>query len=141
MMMTETRASFGGYQIFRKVSSGGMGAVYLACAIHDSGAPYVALKRMHRSIAEDEKARHMFAHEVELLKRFDHPNVDRLVDHGLIDGEPFLATPFLEGATLAELLTRMARFGGKPPVEVSVAILVQMLAGLDYVHALKDEAG
>ncbi|MDI3286290.1 serine/threonine-protein kinase [Polyangium sp. 15x6] len=47
-----------------------------------------------------------FRREIEILSRhlYDHPHIVRYVDHGMIDGEPWLATEWLDGRGLDDVL-------------------------------------
>lgn len=86
----------------RWVASGGMGAVYRA-RDRSSGAP-IALKVLTVR-SREHTAR--FVREAEVLSRFRDPGVVAHIAHGeLPGGDAYLATEWLDGGTLAELLAK-----------------------------------
>lgn len=85
----------GGYQIMRKVGSGGMGMVYEATEV--ASGRHAALKVLPRSLTFDNKYVRRFVQEAELARRVDHPNVVRVFGAG-VDGETYyIAMEFIDG--------------------------------------------
>ncbi len=96
---------FVSYRIVRLLGEGGMGAVYEA--EHEFTRRRVALKVIHtsRSNRADFQARHV--QEAQILADLNHENVVRLYDANITkDGTVWMATEYLEGETLRDLLTR-----------------------------------
>jgi serine/threonine-protein kinase len=91
----------------------------------------VALKRLAENLARDEDLRQRFLREARLAARLAHPNVVRVFDVGEDDGRPFIAMEYVEGETLADLVTRR---GPLPAAEVA-SLGVQACAGLAAAHA------
>ncbi|WP_257446950.1 serine/threonine-protein kinase [Archangium lipolyticum] len=128
------------YQLLDVVGRGGMGTVYRAL---DRLGGCVALKRLHRSLAdleqgtsEDETtatisrelARDLAA-EFEALTSLRHPHVIHVLDYGFDEElRPFLTMELLVGAkTLMEA-------GRDQPALVRIDLLVQLLRALAYMH-------
>lgn len=70
-----------------------------------------------------------FLHRAQRLKRFDHPNVARLVDVGSWQGVYYCVEEWLPGRTLAELLS-----WGPLPLEHSLSIGRQVAGALAAAH-------
>jgi tRNA A-37 threonylcarbamoyl transferase component Bud32 len=73
-----------------------------------------------------------FAREAHLLATIDHPNVVRVVASGIEHSVPFVATEYVSGRTLAEIVA--AR--GPLAVAEVVGLARQLLAGLGAIHAV-----
>ena len=89
------------FVIERLAGSGGMGAVYRALD-RLTGDP-VALKVMVHAKRDDDR----FAREARVLAQLQHPAIVRYVAHGsTARGQPYLAMDWLEGADLAQYLSK-----------------------------------
>jgi eukaryotic-like serine/threonine-protein kinase len=67
----------------------------------------------------------------------NHSNVGRVIDVGSASGRPFLVLDYVEGTSLAVLLS-----GSRPaPAAVVVSILLDALQGLQAVHDMVDGTG
>jgi serine/threonine-protein kinase len=127
-MSAVTRVA-GRYELVRPLGHGAMATVDL---VHDVELDRpVALKRLAENLARDEDLRRRFLREARLAARLSHPNVIRVFDVGEDDGRPFIAMEYVEGETLAELLSRHGRL---PPAEVA-KLGVQACAALAAAHA------
>ena len=98
----------GRYRLERRLSRGGMGAVYSATDTVLERAVAVKVIRSERIAAADMAAR--FRHEARAAASFAHPHVVRVYDFGLDRaGRPFLVMELLDGHTLRERLARAGR--------------------------------
>lgn len=95
----------GRYRIERVLGAGGMATVYLARHI-EIGAR-LAIKVLHRSLAEIPSAAEHFLNEARGVSRIQHPHVVAVSDYGkLDDGVPYMVMEYLNGEDLESIVTR-----------------------------------
>jgi eukaryotic-like serine/threonine-protein kinase len=91
---------FGAFVLQRLLGSGGQGTVYLAERVDSDFAQSAAVKLLHRGIHDPAEHRR-FRREREILARFEHAGVARLIDGGVSgDGVPYLIMEYVEGVTI-----------------------------------------
>lgn len=132
----------GRYVLHEQIASGGMGAVHLAQILGGAGfARLVAIKRMHPHVASEPHALAMFRDEARLSARVRDPHIVATIDVVEHEAELLLVMEYVHGATLS-LLTRSAKTDEAPvPLNIAVAIVLDMLSGLQAVHEATDERG
>ena len=114
-MPLESGQKLGPYEILTRLGAGGMGEVYKA---KDTRLDrFVAIKVISASIANDSRLRERLEREAKAISQLTHPNLGRLYDVGEHEGTYFLVLEFLDGATLAELIS-------KGPLPVSDALRI-----------------
>lgn len=119
----------GRYELIRLVGVGGMGSVY---QVRDAELDeIVALKTLRREMLEDPGMHERFKNEVKLARRVTHRNVARMFDIGEHEGEKFLTMEFVDGESLAGVLTRERRL----PTARVVELMTAVCAGLAAAHA------
>jgi hypothetical protein len=132
----------GRYELHGEIASGGMATVYygrLAGALGFARA--VAIKRIHPHLAKDPDFVSMFADEVRLAARVQHPNVVRTLDVLVDEGEAFLVMEHLLGEALSRLLKAARQQQELVPVDVAVGVMYGILQGLHAAHEAKNERG
>ena len=121
------RPSLGGFEIERRLATGGSGRVYLARQTSSAGRP-VALKRL-RAPGDAERVAHL-RHEGEVLAALDHPHIVRVYEL-VPDGAGIaIAMQYAPGGSLAD---RLARQGPMAPAQVA-ATLVPIADALASAH-------
>jgi eukaryotic-like serine/threonine-protein kinase len=120
---------FGGRYEARGVLGGGaMGTVYRARdrTLDET----VALKLLRSELAVSPELVERFRREVKLARRVTHRNIARVFDIGAHGSQPFLTMELIEGASLADIVTKK---GLLPPREV-IPIAIELCAGLSAAH-------
>src|SRR5437763_10679031 len=100
IMEDQSRSRFGNYDLIRPIDTGGMGEVYLAHQRSAFGRP-VAIKIIRSDLVHDITARARFLREAEVSAHLKHEHILPLFEFGEDQRRLFLATPYIEGGTLA----------------------------------------
>jgi serine/threonine-protein kinase len=125
---------FGPFMLLRELGVGGMGAAYLATHV-DTGSLLV-VKRMHPEFHKEPVIFKRFVHEAEVAAHVRHPNVASLVAMGTTDGEPFLATEYVFGIQVSQVIERIETAQIDPiPLPVALHLIVDLAAGLEAIHS------
>jgi eukaryotic-like serine/threonine-protein kinase len=131
----------GDYTLLTKLASGGMATVYLG---HKSGVAgferFVAIKRCHPHLGDDDEFVTMFLDEARLAARIHHPNVVSTLDVECNESL-YLVMDYVEGDSLGSLLRMAGKNKTKIPVEVAVRVMIDALLGLHAAHELRDLDG
>src|SRR5262245_10854548 len=118
----------GPFTIDKELGSGAMGTVYRG--VYVKTGQKVAIKVMLPGTASNEQAAARFEHEMEILKRFNHPNIVRIFGSGKHQGLRYYAMEFIEGEGLDRVLSRRERL----PWEEVVPLGRQLCAALQHAH-------
>jgi serine/threonine-protein kinase len=119
----------GQYQLGELLGQGGMGQVH--AARHRSGRA-VVIKRVRNTLSSNQLLAARLADEARLLGAVSHPNVVRVLEHGIDhDGRPFLVMDRAHGTPLYDVIAAH----GPLPLDRLATIASQLLAGLAAIHA------
>ncbi|MDS1270745.1 serine/threonine-protein kinase [Lipingzhangella sp. LS1_29] len=91
----------GGYRLVRELGRGGFGVVYLGESPHGQRA---AVKLLHVGPSTDERFSEMFAREVDAARRVSPFCVAQVLDADPYAAQPWIATEYIEGPTLAQAI-------------------------------------
>ena len=119
----------GRYEVRARLARGGMATVYEALDLRLDRV--VALKVMHRHLAEDPDFVARFQREARSAARLTHPHVVGVYDQGEANGQIYLAMEYVPGRTLRDILRQ---FGPLSP-EQALVILDPVLEGLAAAHS------
>ena len=133
------RQAFGRYEVFQRISLGGMAEVFRA--IHTPSSTMVALKRILPEVSEDEEFIKMFEDEARIASQLEHPYIARCLDFGHVDNEWFIAFEFVAGKDLRALFNTCLKNGEAPPLWFLCYVFGRIAEGLAYAHARKDASG
>lgn len=121
----------GRYHVVRKLSQGGMGAIYLAT--QQPLGREVALKVLLNTVAHDETAVQRFEQEARAVSRLRHPHIITLYDFGRTeDGRLFIAMEFLDGESLRDAVQK----AGRLPYRRALHVVKGIVSGLAEAHRL-----
>ncbi len=120
--------TLGHYRIVSRLGAGGMGEIYLA---RDEGLDRrVALKLLPADFTRDEARVRRFVREAKAVSALNHPNIITIHEIGESDGWHYIATEFIEGPTLRQLLA-----AGGLTLTATLDIAVQTARALQAAHA------
>lgn len=128
----------GKYYILAELGRGGTATVYLAVARGPGGVrKLVVLKALLPEFAEESSAMSSFLDEARLAAQLNHPNVVQTYEVGSEGGHHVIVMEYLEGQSLSRILRLCEATGVRLPDAMHFRILIELLAGLHYVHELK----
>ncbi|MFI6477955.1 Stk1 family PASTA domain-containing Ser/Thr kinase [Nonomuraea sp. NPDC050663] len=118
----------GRYRVESRIARGGMATVYLALDVRLDRT--VALKVMHRSLAEDPAFVRRFIGEAKSVASLSHPNVVHVFDQGTDNDVVYLSMEHVPGRTLRDILRERGRLSAREALE----IMIPVLAALGAAH-------
>ena len=118
----------GRYEILDELGRGAMGVVFKAR--DPLIGRLVALKTITTLAADDPDMVERFWREAKAAGALQHANIVTIHDMGEADGVPFIAMEYLEGESLATLISR----GAPLSLTEKVGYLVQTCRALQYAH-------
>ena len=122
--------ALGNYRVLKKIGTGGMGAVFLA--EHPLIGKKVALKVIHQELAGNKEVVGRFFQEAKAVNKIGSEHIVEIHDFGQSDnGEHFFIMEYLEGQTLADVLTAAKVLD----VQRTLHICAQIANGLAAAHA------
>lgn len=116
----------GRYRVLAKLGGGGMADVWLAEDTHLQRR--IALKILHRRLAQDREFVMRFQREAESAAGLQHPNIVAVFDRGEWEGTYYIAMQYVEGPTLKQLIDSGIT------LEQAVAVIRQVLQAAGYAH-------
>ena len=122
--------TIGPYRLVNEVGRGGMGSVWRAERADGRYEGAVAIKFVHVSwIGSQGESR--FRSEGKLLARFDHPNIARLIDAGVLGrGQPYLVLEFVDGEPINQYCARHDL-----NLQARVELFLSVLAAVAHAHS------
>ncbi|MFI0447994.1 serine/threonine-protein kinase [Actinomadura sp. 6N118] len=118
----------GTYRVLARLGAGGMGTVFVG---RSAGGRTVAIKLVHAELARDPEFRRRFRHEVRAARKVGGEFTARVLDADTDAAIPWLATAYIAGPTLREVVD--GRIGPLP--ERSLGTLAAGLGGaLRAIH-------
>jgi serine/threonine protein kinase len=117
---------FGTYKIEKPIGAGGMGEVYLA---HETKLNRkVALKILPPEFVADAERVKRFEREALHVSSLNHPYIVTIYDVGQSNGINYIATEFVEGETVRELINRGA------DIKQTLSVISQTCEALHAAH-------
>jgi serine/threonine protein kinase len=118
------------YRLDRRLGSGAVGDVFLAMDLRMGRR--VAIKVLKGMFSRSPELLARFEREIALSAALNSEHIVQVMDYGVTSkGNPFYVMEYLQGHTLRQLL------GSKNPltIEETIAIAIQLCAGLQVAHA------
>jgi serine/threonine-protein kinase len=124
----EAGAQIDSYRIEELVARSGMASIYRAIDLRDNRQ--VALKIPHPDLEADPILFDRFQREASIGEKLDHPKVMRVFG-GEERSRIYMVMEWCEGRLLRRILDEQ----GSLPKERAIRIAIEVLDGLDYIHA------
>lgn len=126
------------YHPLTLLAEGGMARTYLAL-LHGRKdfSKLVVVKEMRSKLVHEREFVEMFAAEARLTARMRHPQVVQGFDADMESERPYIVLEYLDGVTLSKIMRRVPSI----PQAIALRIVLDVLAGLEYVHNLADFNG
>jgi eukaryotic-like serine/threonine-protein kinase len=119
--------TIGTYKIEKMLGAGGMGEVYLAT--DGKLKRKVALKILPAEFVADDERVKRFELEARAVSALNHPNIVTIYDVGNFEGINYIATEFVEGKSLREII------GGDLKIKEILQIISQCCEALAVAHS------
>lgn len=118
------------YELLEKVGQGGMAIVYRG--LDTTLRREVAVKVLHRHLADSSEARDRFEREAQAVAKLRHENILEIFDFSGNDSEEsYIVTEFIDGQTLKQFITEHEI---KYP-EIGAMITVEVCRALAHAHS------
>src|SRR5690349_683479 len=132
----------GRYRVVDEIGIGGMASVHLARMDGPGGfQKWVAIKKIHPHLVEDESFVQMFLDEARVAARISHPNVATVFDLGKHEDTYWIAMEYLHGEPLREVMRRTEELGTAMPPEIACRVIADAAEGLHAAHELLGKNG
>lgn len=120
------------YRIMKEIGRGGMGIVYQGEDINFKNRErIVAIKVLPQHLSQISETLEDFKREFLTACQLVHQYICAMYEFGQDDETYFLVIEYLEGATLADILSRSQKYS----LESALPIIQQMAIGLDFAHS------
>ncbi len=128
-IVSESSFEINDYELGALIGQGGMGAVYRAH--HKAIDKTIAVKFLHKALAQDPVNVQRFRQEVKAASLLTHPNLIAVYDSGIAeDGTPYLVMDHVDGETLDVVLRRE----GFINTEYFLELFIQIAEALVHAH-------
>ena len=116
------------YELLDRVGQGGMAIVYRG--IDRSLKRVVAVKVLHKHLADYQEARDRFEREAQAVAKLRHENILEIFDYAAKpDSEAYIVTEFIDGQTLKQVIT------DRPIAFPEIGAMIILMVGRALAHA------
>ncbi len=130
-----TLGRIGGFRLIKRLATGGTSDVLLARAEGPHGFERtVVLKRLLSEHRHDPDFARMFAREAAAYARLSHPAIVRLFDFFTSDGQLVMVLEYIDGVSLARLMTHAAQNNIKLDDRVCFFLAARIFDALAAAH-------
>lgn len=130
------------YRVLRRIGEGGMAEVFIAEMLCQPGyTKRVAVKRVLPRLTRNQRFMRMFLDEARIGLLLNHSNIVQVFDVGRAEDAYFIVMEYVDGANLKEIWEACRTRRELIPLEISVAVVIDVCRALDYAHRLTDVQG
>jgi len=133
-VQTQAPETIAGYQVERRLSTGGMGTVFLAARHGSHGfEKRVAIKLLNPEFFNRADIKQLFIDEARLAARLSHPNIE--------EERYYLVMEYIEGARLLDVQRAQRQLDRPLPAPLAARVIADAARALHYAHELRSENG
>jgi serine/threonine protein kinase len=133
---------FGPYKFIDRLAIGGMAEVFKAKKTGVEGfEKVVALKRILPHLSDNKEFLDMFVDEAKMVAGLTHPNIVQIYELHRIEKSLCIAMEYVHGRDLRTIMRRAREKGLRMPLDLSLRVVSQVCAALEYAHRKKDDRG
>ncbi len=131
-----------GNEILSLIGRGGMAEVFRARVVAGPRqGQLVAIKRPLPALSKDPEQVEQFAHEADLSRLLDHPNIVKVYEVGVLQDVYFMVMELIDGRDTGQILKRCRQRGIQWPVDFAVYTTKVLLEALSYAHSAVGPTG
>jgi eukaryotic-like serine/threonine-protein kinase len=119
---------FGPWTLEERIGRGGMGEVWRAKRSDGLYKAHAAVKLLRTDLSQD-KLNRRFARERAVLARLNHPNIARLLDAGVMDGQAFIVLELVDGMPLLDYVKAHA-----PTLNQRLRLVRDVALAVEHAH-------
>lgn len=119
---------FGHFKVIEKIAIGGMGRIFKAHSLNSDIKIFVALKLIRRELLSDHVALR-FENEKSILGKLKHHHIAALIDAGVVNETPYIATEWVNGKPIDEFVTSQSL-----SIEQIINLFLQVCDAVAYAH-------
>jgi len=122
----------GSWEIVRKISSGGMGAVYLAerAVESDQSVKQRAAIKVMRQRVDPELLTYRFRRERRILSQLNHPFIARFLEGGAMEnGQPYFALEYIDGQQIKDYCANQ-----ELELDQILGLFLKVCSAVSYAH-------
>ena len=116
------------YRVIGRIGYGGMSEVYEAMDIINR--KIVAVKMIKEEIMKNPLNFKRFENEATIAASLRHINIVKVLDHGTIEGRPYIINEYIGGQTLIDVLD----LNNKLSLQEAISVMLQLSSALYYAH-------
>jgi predicted ATPase len=134
--------TLGKYHVLERLAASRLAEIYKVKTIGIAGFEKVqVLNRILPRYARDAAFLRAFIAEAKIAFSLNHRNIVQVFEFGKMDGELFLATEYIPGVNLEEVLHRCRQSDAQIPIGLACYLMGEVAAGLEYAHRKTDQGG
>ena len=118
---------FGPFRVLHELAHGGISMIHRAKFTGHKDCPDVVIKRLKDPYNQDSDFVQMLADEAELMNQMSHSNIVKVHEFGQVGGQYFLATEYVDGVNLRQILRRLQRQNASMKCSVALFLLREAL--------------
>jgi serine/threonine-protein kinase len=127
-----TGTTVGKFEIVEKLGGGGMADVYKA--YQSSLNRHVAIKVIHRFLAQEERFLTRFHREAQHVASLRHPSIVQVFDFDVFEGQPYMVMEFIDGPTLGQRMRERQAKKEAWSLEEVIAAIGEVGSALAFAH-------